>query len=85
MGNCKTESEKGVHIGVDIAHRCHNPLTVLKPMWQSYIQPTFLYGMEIIDYNKARIKELETIQRNLLRIVLRVIPGMATSAVYAVT
>ncbi len=42
-------------------------------MWQSYIQPAFLYGMEIMDYNKSGIKELETIQRNLMKIVLRVI------------
>ncbi len=53
-------------------------------MWQSYIQPAFLYGMEITDYNKTGIKELETIQRNLMKIVLRVLPGTATSGVYAV-
>ncbi len=81
----KQKARRGSIVVSILARRCHNPLTVLKPMWQSYIQPAFLYGMEIMDYNKARIKELETIQRNLLKIVLRVIPGTATSAVYAMT
>ncbi len=81
----KQKARRGATLVSILARRCHNPLTILKPMWQSYIQPAFLYGMEIMDYNKSGIKELETIQRNLMKIVLRVIPGTATSGVYAVT
>ncbi len=81
----KQKARRGATLVSILARRCHNPLTILKPMWQAYIQPAFLYGMEVMDYNKAGIKELETIQRNLMKIVLRVLPGTATSGVYAVT
>ncbi len=68
-----------------LIRRCNNPLTILKPLWQSYIQPAFLYGTEIMEYNKSYIKDLETIQCALIKTTLRDIPGTATAGVYALT
>ncbi len=79
------KAKRGATVVSILVRRCHNPLTILKPMWQSYIQPAFLYGMEIMDYNKTSIKQLENIQRNLMKTVLRVLPGTATAGVYAMT
>ncbi len=79
------KARRGATVVSILARRCHNPLTILKPMWQQYIQPSFLYGTEIMEYNKTGIKKLETIQRNLMKTVLRVLPGTATAGVYAMT
>ncbi len=54
-------------------------------MWQQYILPAVLYGTEIMDPHSSYVKDLETVQRGLLKNVLRVIPGTATDGCYALT
>ncbi len=79
------KARRGAGLVALLVRRCSNPLTVLKPLWQSYILPAVLYGTEIMDVNKTYIKDIETIQRGLMKSVLRVIPGTATTGCYAVT
>ncbi len=81
----KQKARRGAGLVALLARRCNNPLTILKPLWQTYILPAVLYGTEIMDYNKAYIHDLETIQRGLMKTVLRVIPGTATAGCYAIT
>ncbi len=79
------KARRGVGLVALLARRCSNPLTVLKPLCQSYILPAVLYGTEIMDVNSTYIKDIETVQRGLMKTVLRVIPGTATAGCYAVT
>ncbi len=69
------KARRGAGLVSLLARRCGNPLTVLKPLWQQYILPAVLYGSEIMDVNSTYIKNLETVQRGLMKTVLRVIPG----------
>ncbi len=68
-----------------LARRCSNPLTILRPLWQSYILPAELCGTEILDYNKDYIDKIDEIQRGLTKTVLRELLGTATPACYAAT
>ncbi len=81
----KQKARRGAGLVALLVRRCNNPLTILKPLWQSYILPAVLYGTEIMDYNKTYIHDLEVIQRGLMKNVLRVIPGTATTGCYALT
>ncbi|MCP4976598.1 MAG: hypothetical protein GY931_10590 [Maribacter sp.] len=44
-----------------LVRRCSNPLTILKPLWQSYILPAVLYGTEMLDFNKDFIEKIDKI------------------------
>ncbi len=81
----KQKARWGAGLIALLVRRCNNPLTILKPLWQSYILPPVLYGTEIMDYNKTYIHDLEVIQRGLMKTVLGVIPGTAAAGCYAVT
>ncbi len=81
----KQKARRGAGLVALLVRRCNNPLTILKPLWQTYILPAVLYGTEIMDYNKTYIQDLEVIQRGLMKTVLRVIPGTATLGCYALT
>ncbi|MCP4977991.1 MAG: reverse transcriptase family protein, partial [Maribacter sp.] len=79
------KARRGAGLVALLSRRCGNPLTILKPMWQQYVLPAVLYGTEIMDLYSSAVKDLETVQRGLMKTVLRVIPGTATAGCYALT
>ncbi len=79
------KARRGAGLVGMLVRRCSNPLTILKPLWQSYILPAVLYGTEIMDTPETHIKSLEVIQNGLMKNVLRVIPGTATAGCHALT
>ncbi len=79
------KARRGAGLVTLLARRCSNPLTVMKPLWQSYILPAVLYGTEIMDYCKVHIQNLDIIQKGMMKSVLRVMKGTSSAGCYAIT
>ncbi|MCP4978510.1 MAG: reverse transcriptase family protein [Maribacter sp.] len=79
------KARRGAGLVTLLARRCSNPLTVMKPLWQSYILPAVLYGTEIMDYCKSHIQNLDIIQKGMMKSVLRVMQGTSSAGCYAIT
>ena len=54
-------------------------------MWEIYGKPAFLYGSEILEVPNTRWKELERVQRELLRYLLRLPRHVHSAVLYAET
>ncbi len=79
------KARRGAGLVTLLARRCSNPLTVMKPLWQSYILPAVLYGTEIMDYCKLQIQNLDIIQKGMMKSIRHVMQGTSSAGCYAIT
>ena len=54
-------------------------------IWQTYVRPKLLYGLESINLSKCDIQNLELYQRKEIRQLLRLPERAATSAIYVLS
>ena len=59
-----------------------NPEVSVCIIWQTYVRPRLVYGLESINLSKCDIQKLELYQRTLIRQILHLPERVASSAMY---
>ena len=54
-------------------------------IWQTYVRPRLLYGLESINLSKCDIQNLELYKRKVIRQLLHLPERVATSAIYVLS
>ncbi|MEW8546489.1 MAG: reverse transcriptase domain-containing protein, partial [Candidatus Thiodiazotropha sp.] len=54
-------------------------------IWQIYVRPRLLYGLESINLSKSDVQKLEVYQRTILRQILHLPERVASSAIYVLS